>query len=81
MTLQIGENKFMVLSTSRRTALVDLDSGYLSQYVGGVPRPFTGAIRSDAIKRYGVVISAGCCHWRHRRVAVRGLSSRRPSRR
>ena len=39
-----------------------------------------GAIQSDAIKRYGVVIFVGCCHWR-RRGFGRGLSSRRPSRR
>ena len=39
------------------------------------------AIQSDALRRCGIVICWGCCHWRQRRVAGRGLSSRRPSRR
>ena len=39
-----------------------------------------GAIQSGAVRRYGVVIFAGCCRWR-RLGFGRGLSSRRPSRR
>jgi len=40
-----------------------------------------GAIQSDAIKRCGVAIFAGCCHFRQRGFAGRALSNRRPSRR
>ncbi len=40
-----------------------------------------GAIQSGAIRRCGVVICSGYCHWLQRHVAGRGLSSRRPSRR
>src|SRR5271166_2801659 len=40
-----------------------------------------GAIQSDAIRRYGAVIFAGCCRWRQWSWVGRGLSSRRPSRR
>ena len=41
----------------------------------------SGAIQSGAIRRCGVVICSGYCHWLQRHVAGRGLSSRRPSRR
>jgi hypothetical protein len=43
--------------------------------------PKVGAIQSGAIRRCGVVICLGYCHWLQQRVAGRGLSSRRPSRR
>ena len=47
----------------------------------GEPWPPRGAIQSGAIRRCGVVICSGYCHWLQRHVAGRGLSSRRPSRR
>src|SRR5208337_1108300 len=40
-----------------------------------------GAIQTDAIRRCGAVIFAGCCHWRRRGFVGRGLSNRRSSRR
>src|SRR5208337_2725446 len=41
----------------------------------------SGAIQTDAIRRCGAVIFAGCCHWRRRGFVGRGLSNRRSSRR
>ena len=59
-----------------KTRVIDID---LKSYFDNVRHE--GAIQSDALRRCGIVICWGCCHWRQRRVAGRGLSSRRPSRR